>query len=76
MRPWPFKGRIGVREKGSEALIVLDRWCYLGTVRSETELADIAEQRRRPAFDLDTYKILSRFFGSTRRDYNVVELAA
>ena len=77
MRPWPFKGRIAVRENGpAGGLIVLDRWCYLGTVRSEIELAELAERRSAPAFDLDTYKILSRFFASTRRDYEVVELAA
>ena len=73
MRPWPFKGRIGVRESNAGALIVLDRWCYLGTVRSEAELEEL---RQRPVLDLDTYKILSRFFTSSRRDYQVVELAA
>ncbi|HET9404764.1 MAG TPA: exonuclease domain-containing protein [Burkholderiales bacterium] len=76
MRPWPFKGRIGVRERRAGALIVLDRWCYLGTVSSEGELAELAQQRPRPGFDLDTYKILTRFFASSRRDYQVVELAA
>jgi DNA polymerase III subunit epsilon len=76
MRRWPFKGRIGVREGNGDALIVLDRWCYLGTARSETELAEFGESRQPPVFDLDTYKILSRFFGSARRDYEVIELAA
>ena len=76
MRPWPFKGRIGVRENNAGALIVLDRWCYLGTARSESELAELGERRPRPVFDLDTYKILSRFFTSSRTDYQVVELAA
>ena len=78
MRPWPFKGRIGVRERGTagEQLIVLDRWCYLGTVRSEAELEELAEHRPQPVFDLDTYRILSRFLGSARRDYEVVNLAA
>jgi DNA polymerase-3 subunit epsilon len=65
-----------VRENSAEALIVLDRWCYLGTARSEVEIAEIGEKRPRPVFDLDTYKILSRFFASPRRDYQVVELAA
>jgi len=76
MRPWPFKGRIGVREKNAGALIVLDRWCYLGTARTEADLAELAGERPQPVFDLDTYKILSRFFASSRRDYQVVELAA
>lgn len=80
MRPWPFKGRIGVRETAPGGdrsdLIVLDRWCYLGTVRSEHELHELEEARARPVFDLDTYKILTRFFDRPRRDYTVVELAA
>ncbi len=76
MRPWPFRGRIGVREKNAGALIVLDRWCYLGTARSETALTELTGERLQPVFDLDTYKILSRFFASSRRDYQVVELAA
>jgi len=78
MRPWPFRGRIGVREtSGSrEELIVLDRWCYLGTARSEQELYDIQDTRPNPVFDLDTYKILSRFFERPRRDCEIVELAA
>jgi DNA polymerase-3 subunit epsilon len=76
MHPWPFKGRVGVREGGRDAVIVLDRWCYLGTARTEAELAELTQSRARPAFDLDTYKILSRYLGSTRRDYQVVELAA
>ena len=76
IRPWPFKGRIGVRENGVGGLIVLERWRYLGTVRSETELAELEETRPQPVFDVDTYKILSRFFASARRNYRVVELVA
>jgi len=76
MRPWPFKGRVGVRENGAGALIVLERWCYLGTARTDAELAELAEKRTQPVFDPDTYKILSRYFASSRRDYRVVDLAA
>lgn len=78
MRPWPFKGRIGVRERGAMRgeLIVLDRWCYLGTVRSEAELEELNGVRPPAAFDLDTYKILTRYFARPRGDYSVIELAA
>jgi len=78
MRPWPFKGRIGVLETGATQaeIIVLDRWCYLGTVRSESELGEFTAQSPAPAFDLDTYKILTRFFTRPRGDYRVIELAA
>ncbi len=80
MRPWPFRGRIGVRETDpygdNSELIVLDRWCYLGTARSEHELRELEEARARPVFDLDIYRILTRFFDRPRRNYTVVELAA
>lgn len=80
MQPWPFKGRIGVRETGpgsaATELHVLDRWCYLGTVRSEQELHEMQEAQSQPIFDLDTYKILNRFLSQPRNRYAVVELAA
>jgi DNA polymerase-3 subunit epsilon len=38
---------------------VLDRWCYLGTARSDGEVAELLEERR-PRFDYDHYRILSR----------------
>jgi DNA polymerase-3 subunit epsilon len=77
MRPWPFKGRVGVLEQGAARgeIIVLDRWCYLGTVRSEAELGELDGQRSPAVFDLDTYKILTRFFARPRGDYTVIELA-
>jgi len=56
MRPWPFKGRIGVRENGAarREIIVLDRWCYLGTVRSEAELGEPEGQRPPAAISTPT----------------------
>jgi DNA polymerase-3 subunit epsilon len=78
MRPWPFKGRIGVLENGAARgeIIVLDRWCYLGTVRSAAELGELQGERPAAVFDLDTYKILTRYFTRPRGDYTVIELAA
>jgi DNA polymerase-3 subunit epsilon len=80
MRPWPFRGRIGVREEtpgGARAeVIVLDRWCYLGTARSEQELHELQESPPRPVFDLDTYKILTRFLARPQSSSRVIELAA
>lgn len=76
MRPWPFAGRIGIRESGRRAdpIIVLDRWCYLGTARSEVDLETLLESRSPLAFDLDTYRILTRFFASARPRCTIVPL--
>jgi DNA polymerase-3 subunit epsilon len=74
LQTWPFKGRIGVREGNGERteLHVIDHWCYLGTVRSGHELDAL---RANPVFNLDTYKILKRFFDGTRNSIEFVPLA-
>ena len=63
LRRWPYEGPISVVEKSPDLLRadwhVIDQWCYLGTVRSESaawELARSAERR----FDLDAYQIVQR----------------
>lgn len=57
MVAWPFAGPAMLRE-GEEAHIV-DRWCYLGTARSEGEVRDIIESAQ-PRFDRDTYRLLHK----------------
>lgn len=54
---WPYPGAIGVRE--GEELHVIDRWCYLGTAKSEAEIEELLRSGR-PAFDRDTYMLLSK----------------
>lgn len=77
MRAWPFKGLTAFREtRATEGgapdtatpgvgpkveMHLFDQWCYLGTVRSEEELHALLESRLEPLFDLDTYKIMTRF---------------
>ena len=75
LQSWPFAGRIGIRESnGSGSVLhVLDHWCYLGTVSNDEELAELDQ---RPAFDLDTYKILKRFLTDRRSRLEIVPLAA
>ncbi len=64
VKTWPHAGAIGLVERlGHERtdIHVVNNWCYLGTARSDDELWSLLEQApARPAFDLDTYKILSR----------------
>ncbi len=64
VKTWPHSGAVGLVERFGEDrtdIHVVNNWCYLGTARSEDELWSLLEQApARPAFDLDTYKILSR----------------
>lgn len=57
IRSWPFDGPAFIRD-GHEMLLV-DQWRFLGAARSEPEMADLLASGR-PAFDRDTYKILSK----------------
>jgi DNA polymerase III subunit epsilon len=78
-KPWPFPGRIALRElprRGSflsdarpPELHVLDQWAYLGTAHSPEELAvlgaaDSREPNSAAPFDVDVYRILVRYFSS------------
>lgn len=60
MVDWPFGGPAMLRE-GEEAHLI-DRWCYLGTARSEGEVWDIIESAQ-PRFDRDTYRLLHKAVG-------------
>jgi DNA polymerase-3 subunit epsilon len=60
LKPWPFPGRIALQEGPAECH-VLDPWSYLGTARSEEQLAELAGMPARPAFDADIYRILVRY---------------
>ena len=72
LRPWPFPGRIAIRERGAWSgaaefmhgadLHVVDHWTYLGTARTEEELALLAAKGADAAFDAGVYKILARYF--------------
>ena len=54
---WPYSGAIAIQE-GSE-MIVLDKWCYLGTAINQDELYELAESGE-AEFDLDIYKIVKK----------------
>ena len=60
--PWPYKNRISVREHhpvtGRAEIHLIDRWCYLGTANTQSDLFDRYETRRHEGFDVDTYKLL------------------
>jgi len=78
VKPWPYAGRIGVRERdpngGRSALHVLDRWRYLGTVRSESDLDELSGSRD-PDFDLDTYRMLARYLRSPPSGCDIIQLS-
>jgi DNA polymerase III subunit epsilon len=60
LKAWPFPGRIALKE-GSSEYHVLDHWAYVGTARSEEELAELGGKTIEGAFDAEVYRILVRY---------------
>ncbi|MAX31680.1 MAG: DNA polymerase III subunit epsilon [Halomonadaceae bacterium] len=63
---WPWPGRVAIGEgtkihaEGALTWHLVDHWCYLGSVETLDD-ASLATLNDQPvAFDIDTYKILSR----------------
>lgn len=54
---WPYSGAIAIKEGGE--MIVIDKWCYLGTAINQDELYELA-QSGDAEFDLDIYKIVKK----------------
>ena len=67
LQSWPFAGPVGVRERGlvGEEIHVFDRWHYLGSARSERELASLQAEAVEIPFDPDVYRILRRALTKT-----------
>jgi DNA polymerase-3 subunit epsilon len=75
---WPYTGAIGLSERSGEKSEVhlFERWCFLGTARTEAEIYEKLELRGRPVFDLDIYKILKRELARRTRGVALVEFGA
>jgi DNA polymerase-3 subunit epsilon len=69
---------VGIRERSGGRrtdIHVLDRWCHLGTADSEDRLRDILERPSPLPFDLDSYKILTRFLDRKGAKAEVLNLS-
>jgi DNA polymerase-3 subunit epsilon len=64
VKPWPFRGAIGVREPGplgeGSVLHVLDRWRHLGSAADDAGVAALLERGSAAPFDPDSYRIIAR----------------
>lgn len=54
---WPYQGPIAIKD--GDEMIVLDKWCYLGTAINQDELYELASSGE-AEFDLDIYKIVKK----------------
>jgi len=73
---WPFAGAVALRERaadgGREDLHLFDRWCWLGSVRTEAAAAQAVATAPR-VFDADVYRIAQRALAAAD-DGDLIEL--
>ncbi|MBU3605034.1 exonuclease domain-containing protein [Polynucleobacter sp. AP-Kaivos-20-H2] len=69
---WPYSGAIAIKEGGE--MIVVDKWCYLGTAINQDELYELA-QSGDAEFDLDIYKIVKKALSDAYRS-QVIQIGA
>ncbi len=79
LKNWPFPGRIAIHEhhveSGRSEWHLFESWCYLDTVKSETDLFEAAAARYTPSFDYDTYRILKRELEHHASKLDIVKLS-
>lgn len=61
---WPYSGPIAIQEGGE--MIVIDKWCYLGTAINQDEVHELADSGE-AEFDLDIYKIVKKALSGTHK---------
>ena len=54
---WPFEGAVAIKD--GHSLLVINKWCYLGTANDYDELDGIAQSKDFD-FDLDIYKLIKK----------------
>lgn len=70
VKPWYFDKPIIVKEEGEKMEgHVIDKWCYLGSLQSESERLE--DMKREYTFDYDTYKILSKYILDPKNQKNI-----
>ncbi|QWD67966.1 GIY-YIG nuclease family protein [Polynucleobacter sp. VK25] len=69
---WPYSGAIAIQEGGE--MIVVDKWCYLGTAINQEELYELADSGE-AEFDLDIYKIVKKALSGAYKN-QVIQIGA
>lgn len=67
---WPFDGAIAIKD--GESMLVIDKWCYLGTANDYDDLYSLTESGK-VEFDLDIYKIVKKAISGSYKD-RVIQL--
>lgn len=80
LKVWPYKGMIGIRESHTNKhwtqIHVVYNWCHIATADSEEQLTELRPEpdQLSMAFDLDTYKLLSKSILSPKFKLPIMKL--
>jgi DNA polymerase III subunit epsilon len=81
IKPWPFKGPIVISEENilakKKELFIIDKWCYLGSIKYDDDGTEMKEYEDQIIFDTDIYKILLSYIrnpGAQKKIHNLEEL--
>lgn len=70
IKTWKFEKPILIKEVGEKSEIhLVDKWCYIGSIRDESE--DFSKIKLEYRFDYDTYKILKRYLNNPNNLKNI-----
>lgn len=75
IKSWPFMGPVAIKdeaEEGEGTAYVVDQWCLTEVISYSADQK--SSQKVESMFDLDSYKILSRFMLNPKNARNLVEL--
>lgn len=68
---WPFEGAVAIKD--GHSMLVINKWCYLGTANDHDEMEDIARSEDFD-FDLDIYKVVKKAMTGSHKS-SVLKLA-
>jgi hypothetical protein len=63
---WPFAGAVAIKD--GHSLLVINKWCYLGTANDHDELDDLTQSEDLD-FDLDIYKIVKKAMAGSHKTH-------
>lgn len=70
LKRWPYEGPIVIRDdeqvSTKQGGFLIDKWCFLGEIKADTDLQEVQFLQDDIVFDLDTYKIISAFLRSPK----------
>lgn len=79
IKQWPFKGPVVIGEEDKEREMsdqfILDKWCLIDKVRSQTTVESQHYSLDSISFDYDTYKILVRYVFDKKHTHSIRTLS-